>query len=239
MFYNHFFISTSLSLHEKERNIGIREAMHAIPNQDGFRKKIWSKGLPSFYSIMILRKFTRVKYFNVPHTWEKKNTFEIIKEWHILLFQVENSLITYIVCENSKQSVRNMVEESSWWTMLCLLSERIMHWDQNNMTLLLSPHQTSGDSGHTVVLRCHVFNRKCHLFPVQDQWTGHSSVLHHLLLLRPMIYLILSSMPSTILGQQITNKDILCLKFAMVMSNQILHRFYFYFWQRNRFCHRP
>ena len=129
--------------------------MHAIKNQDVFRKKICSKALPSFFSIMILRKFTRVKYFNVPYIWEEENSFWRIKQWQILLFQVENILITYIIDENANQSLRNMIE-SSWQTMLCLFSNTgSMHWDQNTTTLVLSTHYlvTLG----TVVLGCHIF----------------------------------------------------------------------------------
>lgn len=71
MFYNHFLISINFFMSapfvpKKERNTGFRQAMYATKSQDEFRKKICSKGLPSFYAIMILRNFTRTKYVNAP-----------------------------------------------------------------------------------------------------------------------------------------------------------------------------
>ena len=56
----------------------------------------------------------------------------------------------------------------------------------------------------------HIFNRKCHLFPIQDQYTGQYSIWNSLLPPTPLIYLFLSTGPSPISGQQITGKDILC-----------------------------
>ena len=77
--YNlHFSISinlftSALFLPSKERNSD-RQTMHAIKNQDRFRK-ICSKALPSLFSIKILRTFIRVKYFHVLCIWKEENSF--------------------------------------------------------------------------------------------------------------------------------------------------------------------
>lgn len=85
----------------------------------------------------------------------------------------------------------------------------------------------------------HIFNRKCHLFPIQDQYTGQYSIWNSLLPPTPLIYLFLSTGPSPISGQQITGKDILCLKFTMVKSNQTLQWFILAFGKETAFTMAP
>lgn len=106
MFYKHFLISINFFmsasfLPKKERNTGFRQAMYAIKSQDEFRKKICSKGSPSFYSIMILRNFTRIKYFNAPYVSEQDSSFWRMEQWCVSLFWVKDVLITYLMDENS------------------------------------------------------------------------------------------------------------------------------------------
>lgn len=81
MFYNHFLMSINFLMpapflpKKEKKNTGFREAMCSIKNQDKFRKKICSKGLPSYDFIMTLRNVTRVKDFNVPSIWEEDTFF--------------------------------------------------------------------------------------------------------------------------------------------------------------------
>lgn len=60
---------------KRKRNTGFRLAMCVIKSQEELRKKICSKGLPSCYSVMIFRNFTKIKYFIILCIREQNTLF--------------------------------------------------------------------------------------------------------------------------------------------------------------------